>query len=315
LKQQIAFSTLALVLCAPLTCTAQSYPVKPIRIVTSEAGSGNDFSARLIAQGISPALGQQIIIDNRSTAVIGPLVARALPDGYTMLSYGSSIWLAPFLDDKVGYDPIKDLAPVTLVSRAPNLLVVSPTLPVKTVKDLVDLAKAKPGQLNYGSAAAGSSSHLSAELFKSMAGVDIVRVNYKSLAQTLPDMLSGQLHIIITTPASVLPQVKAGKIFALAVTTARPSALFPEYPTISASGVPGYEASTLTAVFVPAKTAPSIVARLNQEIARALNRGDIKEKLMGLGTEPVGSSAEQLADTVKSEMTKWGKVIREAGIH
>jgi len=293
----------------------QTYPSKPIRIVTAGVGGGSDFASRLIAQAISAPLGQQVIVDNRAAGVIpGEIVSRSSPDGYTILLYGSALWLAPFLQDKVPYDPIRDFLPITLAASTPAILVVHPSLPARSVAELIKLAKARPGQLNYGTGAAGSSDHLAAELFRVMAGINMVRIPYKSGASRMADLMAGEVQLSFGTGGTLMPHIKSGRLRALGVTSAAPSALFPHLPTIAASGLPGYDAVSIYGVFAPAKTSEAIVTRLNQEIVKALNQADLKQRLLAAGVEAVGSSAEQLLAAVKSEMSKFGKIIKEQGI-
>jgi tripartite-type tricarboxylate transporter receptor subunit TctC len=293
----------------------QDYPNKPIRIITSGAGSVGDVNARLVANGMGSGLGAAIIVDNRTSGIIpAEAVARAAPDGYTLLVFGSVVWLASFMQDHVPFEPFRDFAPVTWVSYAPNILVVHPSLPVKSVKELIALAKAKPGTMNYGSSGPGSSSHLAGEAFKSMAGVNIVRINYKNLGLAFNDVITGQIQFMFATAGSVTSQVKAGKMRALAVTSAQPSALFPGVVTVAASGLPGFESGSRTCMFAPAKTPDAIVRRLNQEAVRFLQSPDAKEKFLNVSLEVIGSSPERLVAEMKSEMTRMGKVIRDAGI-
>lgn len=293
---------------------AQNYPVKPIRIVMGQAGSGIDMVARVIAQGISAPLGQPVIVDNRAGTVAVEAVAKAPPDGYTLLFFGPTAWLAPFLLDTVPYDPVKDLSPITLAVTSPNTLVVHPSMPVKSVKELIALAKARPGELNYASGAAGSSNHLAAELFKAMAGVNIVRVAYKGVPLALNAVIGGQVEMSFPDAGTGSPHVKSGRIRALAVTSAKPSALAPGLPTLAGSGLPGYEAQLILGMFAPAGTPAALINRLNQEIVRVLNSADVKERLFNAGMETVGRPPEQFAATIKTEMAKWGKLIKDAGI-
>jgi len=294
---------------------AQQYPAKPIRLVTSAAGGGNDFMARILAQAISGPLGQQVVIENRggSSIIIGEVVVNAAPDGYTMLFASSSLWLAPLLQ-KTAYDPLRELAPVSLVDRGPNLLVVHPSLPVRSVKELIALAKARPGELNYSSTGIGTSTHLAAELFKSMAGVKLVHIPYKGSGQSTGALLSGEVQLSFATATSVGPHLRAGRLKPLAVTTAEPTPLLPGLTTVAAAGLPGYEAASTDGVFVPAKTPAAIIERLNQEIVRAINRPDVKEKFQSTGVEMIGSTPEQFAAAIRSEMSRMGKVIKDAGI-
>ena len=293
--------------------SGQTYPNKPIRIVCSQIGGINDFFARFIAQGISGPLGQPVIIENRPTLVTTEIVAKATPDGYTMLVNGSNVWLAP-LTRKAPYDPVRDLAPISMLGSTPYFLFVHPSLPVKSVKELIAYAKAKPGELNNSVGGVGGSSHLAGELFKSMAGVKIVAVHYSSTSAEMQDLLGGRVQLAITTAPSMMPLVKLGKLRVLAVTNAQPSAVAPDLPTIAASGLPGYEWGQSQALFAPAKTPAVIIKRLNQEVVRLLQTPEAKERLLSNGTEFVGSSPEQLAVYIKSDMARVGKVIKDAGI-
>ncbi len=288
------------------------FPAKPIRVVTSEAGGGGDFVARVVAHELTRNLGQPVVVDNRGI-LAGEIVAKAQPDGHTLLLYGSNIWISPLLR-KTAWDPQKDFSAITLVNRAPNVLVVNPTLPVNSVKELIALAKARPGQLNYASSGIGSSTHLAGELFKSLAGIDIVRINYKGVGPALTDLIAGQVHLIFGSAASVAPHVKAGKLKALAVTTAQPSPLAPGLPAMAAAGVPDYESGVNVGMFAPAHTPPALIRRLNQEMLRVLHTAEVQEKFMNAGVEAAGTTPEQFAAMVKTEMARLGKVIRNAGI-
>lgn len=295
--------------------TGQDYPGKPIRVVSPGPGGGADFVARFIAQGISGPLGQQVVVENRPAGVIpGQVVSKALPDGYTLLVNGNSFWIAPLMRDNIPYDPVKDFSPIALAVGSPNILVVHSSVAANSVKELIALAKAKPGVLNYASASAGGSVHLSAELFKYMAGVDIVRISYKTSGTSVNALVGGEVQLMFANAPPVVPHVKSGRLRALAVTTLQPSALFPEVPTVAGSGLPGFEVASVYALFAPARTPAAIVNRLNQEVVRFLGRTDVKEKFFAAGVETIGSSPEELAAAMKSEMTRMGKVIREAGI-
>ncbi|MBI3068912.1 MAG: tripartite tricarboxylate transporter substrate binding protein, partial [Betaproteobacteria bacterium] len=246
--------------------------------------------------------------------VIGAeMAAKSPPDGYTLLVAAGSFWIGPLLRD-TPYDPVRDFSPISMVSRAPNVVAVHPSLPVKSVKELIALAKARPGVLNYSSGATGSSSHLSGELFKALAGVNIVRIPYKGTAPALNDLIAGQVHLMFPTASAVAPHLKSGRLRALGVTSAEPSVLFPGLPAVAAMGLSGYEAVSMTGIFAPAGTPATIINRLNREVVRVLNMADVKEKLFRLGVEPVGSSPEELAAKIKYEMTRLGKVIRDAGV-
>ena len=295
--------------------SGQDYPNKPIRLFTTSPGGGLDFAARLFAPGLTASLGQTVIIENRGGGVTPiEIVARAPPDGYTLLFNSGSTWILPFLQTKVPYDPVRDLAPITLVEIAPSVLVVHPSLPVKSVKELIALAKARPGELNYAAGSIGSSTHLSPELFKSMAGVDIVHIFYKSSGPALTDLIAGQVQLMFASAGGVAPHIKSGRVRALAVTTAKPSELLPGLPTVAASGLPGYESFVSHGMFAPARTPPAIIQRLHRETAREIHRPEVKEKLLGAGVEPVGNSPEEFGAYVKADMARWGKVIKDAGI-
>ena len=311
-----AVCQVALITIGAGTAAGQNYPNKPVRIVTAEPGGGNDFAARMIMPGLAAGLGQPVIIENRggaSGAIAADTVAKAPPDGYSLLLYASGIWLIPFLRANVPYDPVRDLAPITLVAKSPNLVVVHPSLPVKSVKDLIALAKAKPGQLNYGTSPAGSSTHLAVELLKSMTGAKIVGVTYKATGPAINALIAGEVQLVFPSAAAVSPHIKSGKLRALAVTSAEPSALAPGLPTVAAT-VPGYEALQMYGVFAPAKSPDTVIRRLNQEIVRVLNQPEIKQKFLLSGTETIGNSPEEFAATIKSDMARMGKVIKDAGI-
>jgi tripartite-type tricarboxylate transporter receptor subunit TctC len=294
----------------------QNYPSKPIRLVTAEPGGGNDLAARLIVQGLGGSLGQPMIVDNRGGAggiIAADIVAKAQPDGYTLLLYANNIWIIPLLGN-APFDVIRDFAPITWAATSPNVMVVHPALPVKSVADLIAHARARPGELNYGSGGNGSSTHLAMELLKSMAGVDIVRVPFKGNAPALNALFAGEVHLMIATTGTVAPHLKSGRLRALAVSSAQPSPLAPGLPTIAASGLPGYESIQIYGVFAPSRAATAIVKRLNEEIVRVLGRADVKEKFLAAGVEPVGSTPQQLAATIKSEIVRISKVIKDAGI-
>jgi tripartite-type tricarboxylate transporter receptor subunit TctC len=293
--------------------SGQSYPTKPIRIVTTAPGSGNDLVARLVGPQLSARWEQPVIVDNRGF-IAAEIVARASPDAYTLLAYGSPFWISPLIRSHSPYDPVRDFSPITLTVNTPNILVVHPALPAKSVRELIALAKSRPGELNYGSASTGSTSHLAAELLKSMAGISIVRIPYKGTGLALNALLAGEFQLMFPNAGAVAPHAKAGRLRALAVTSAEPSALAPGLPTMAASGLPGYESSSPFGMFAPAKTPAALIERLHQEFVRALNRSDVKERLFNAGVEVVGGSPAQLAATMKSEMARWGKLIREARI-
>ena len=295
---------------------AQSFPAKPVRIITAAAGGGVDFAARIVAHGISAPLGQQVIVENRggNAAIAAEQVAKSAPDGHTLLMYGSGFWLTPLLQDNVRYDPVRDFLPVVLTNTAPNVLVVNPVLPVKSVKDLIALAKARPGEINFATSGTGSSTHLASELFKSMTRINIKRINYKGSAQGLTDLVSGQVQLAFANASSATPYVKAGKLRMLAVGSAERSVLVPGVPTIAESGVPGYEAASINAIFAPAKTPSTVITRLNQEIVRVLAQPEVKERFLSNGVEAVGGTPEQLDQKIRAEIARMGKIIKEGGI-
>jgi tripartite-type tricarboxylate transporter receptor subunit TctC len=304
-----AFAAITLVICPAY---AQNWPLKPVRIITAEPGTGNDLIARLIVPYLSNAFGQQFIVDNRGLVAVD-MVAKAAPDGYTLLSYGPPLWLTPLLR-QVSYDPLRDLAPITLAGSSPNILAIHPSVPAKSVSELLLLARQRPGELNYSSSSTGSSPHLAAELFKSMAGINIVRVPYKGSSQALVGLVGGQVHLMFPNAGTVAPHLKSTRVRALAVTTSAPSALVPGLPTLSASGVTGYESASQFALFAPAGTPSAIIERLNREMIAALRKPDVSERLFGSGVEVTTGTPTELAVTMKSEMAKWGKLIKEAGI-
>ncbi|MFN7088041.1 MAG: tripartite tricarboxylate transporter substrate binding protein [Burkholderiales bacterium] len=303
---------------AAAAAQAAQYPVKPIRIVVPQsAGGSTDLTARLVAQKLAEALGQPVVVDNRPGAgsIIGTdLVAKAAPDGYTLLVVASSITINPSLHRKLPFDPIRDLAPITQLSAFPNMLVVHPAVAVKTVQDLIALARAKPGQIDYGSSGTGTGTHLSAELFKSMTGVAMVHVPYKGGGPAVTALLGGQVQLNFATIPSVLPHVRAGKLRAVAVTTLKRSPAAPEVPTIAESGVPGYDHGPWNGMLAPAKTPRAVIARLNAEVARIVHLPEARAVLVHEGAEPVGNAAEEFAATIRTETAKWAKVIQAAGI-
>lgn len=292
--------------------SAQNFPTRSVRIITGGAGGGNDIAARLIAEGLTMSFGQQVIVDNRPSGFVpGETVAKAKPDGYTIVLSGRSHWMAPLTVDKPPYDPLKDFAPITLPVTTPNVLAVHPSLPVKSAKELIALAKARPGELNYGASGQGSGPHLAGALFNAMAGVNIVRINYRAMGAVYIDLMAGQVHIAFGSAPGVMPLVKAGRLRGLAVTSARPSALAPGLPPIATTGLPGYDFTSPFGIFAPAETPRPIVNRLNEEIVRVLNKPEVKEKFFNVGMEIVGSTPEQLAALVRLEMEKLGKLVKQ----
>jgi tripartite-type tricarboxylate transporter receptor subunit TctC len=296
------------------TATGRDFPTRPIRIVTSEPGGGGDFISRVVGQALSPALRQPVIVENRGGGILPAIyVATTTADGYTLLCSSGVMWIGPLLR-KVSYDPVRDFSPVTLAVSSPNILVVNPALPVNSVKDLIALAKAKPGQLNYASAGIGGSAHLAAELFKSMAGIDMAMIPYKGAGPALIALMANEVQAIFATATAATAPMQARKLKALAVTTAAPSALVPGIPTVAASGLPGYEFATITGFLAPAGTPAPVIHRLNQEINRVLAQPDIRERFLKTGVEVVGNTPAQYAKIMKSEMARVGKLTREKDI-
>ena len=298
---------------------AQVYPVKPIRmIVAYPPGGGTDIVGRTLAQKLGESLGQSVVVENRGGASgnIGTeLAARAAPDGYTILMGNvapNAINVSLFKE--LPFDPVADFAPVSLVASTPNILVVHPSTRARTVKEVIALAKAKPGAFNFASAGVGSSSHLAGELFRILAGADIVHVPYKGAGPAMVDVLSGQVQLYFATMPAAMPHVKTGKLAPVAVTSARRSQALLDLPTIAESGVPAYEASTWYGVLAPAHTPSAVVARLHGDIAKILADAALHARLADQGFDPVGNSPEEFGAYIKSEILKWGKVIRDAGI-
>jgi tripartite-type tricarboxylate transporter receptor subunit TctC len=305
-------------LLAAATVPGADYPTKPIRFVLGFApGGASDTMARLIGTRLAEGLGQPIVIDNRAGAggnIAAEIVARSLPDGYTIL-LGNNGMLAinVSLYPKLAFDPVKDFAPVVLLASQPNILVVHPGVQASSVKDLVALAKAKPGQLNYASPGAGTTGHLAAELFKRMAGVDFTIVPYKGGGPAVLANLSGECQFLFATALSVAGHMKTGKLRAIAVTTAKRSPNFPDLPTVAEAGVPGFDAITWHGVVVPARTSPAVIARLNGEFNKLLRIPEMRERMAGLGSDVIGGEPKELSDYVRTEIPRWAKVIKESG--
>ena len=298
---------------------AQEWPAKPIRFIAPNLPGGpTDILARLIGQKLAETLGQPVVIENRAGAAgnIGTEVAaKAPPDGYTLVTGNNATFGANVsLYKRLGFDPVKDFTPIVLAATQPNILVVHPSLPVTNVKELIALAKARPGQLNYSGSGMGAAAHLSAELFKSMTATNIVHIPYKSAAPALTDLMAGETQLMFATSLSVIQHIKANRVRALGVTTAKRSRFLPELPTMAEAGVPGFEASTWHGVLVPAGTPGAIVERLNMEINRMLQLADVRERLAAMGVEVVGGSAKEFADHIQREIPKWAKVVKAIGV-
>ena len=298
---------------------AQSYPTKPVRVVVGFApGGANDTLARIVSGELGKNLGQTLIVDNRPGAggTLGAdVVAKAAPDGHTLLlgSTGTN-GIAPSLYAKLPYDQMKDLAPVALVARSANLVVVNPSLPAKNIKELVALAKSQPGKLNYASSGAGSTLHLAMELFKSMAGVSIVHVPYKGDALAMADVMVGYVDMSLLPIPPALPQVKAGKLRVLAVSSAKRMSTVPDIPTVAESGVPGYDFSSWYGVFATGGTSPEIVERLSQEVRKVVALPNVRTQFLAQGVEPSTNTPAEFRRMVGDEIAKWGKVVKATGV-
>ena len=301
-----------LTICMPGIVRGQDYPNKPIRVVTTAPGGSADVVMRVVAQGLAPTLGQPMVIDNRG--LIGAeLVSKAAPDGYTLLVDGASVWISSLLQ-KTPYDPVKDFSPIMVVAATPNVLVVHVSVPANSVADLIAWAKAKAGALNYASGGTGGTSHLAGELFKAMTGASIVHVPYKGTGPAVGALVAGEVQLLFAGAATVLPHVKSGRIRAIAVASPKPSALAPGLPTVSASGLPGFESVLLICMFAPARTPTSVINKVNREIARVLSGPDVIARLANAGLEPYPNSPDEFAVLLKADLSKWGKLIRDVGI-
>lgn len=306
---------LTLSACAPVATTAiaQQYPSKPIRFISL---GGSEAVPRILGQKITENFGQQVIVEERAGAggTLGAeSVAHAPADGYTIMIGTASVMMTPNFY-KLTYDVAKDFAPISLVATTPWILAANPSLPVRSVQDLIKLAKQKPGSLNYSVSQAGSAGHLIGEMFKLMAGVNIVHVPYKNLAAALTDVISGQVQLGVNIAPIVVPQMRANKVRGLAVTTAKRSAVAPELPTIAESGLPEFAAPGWYGLMAPAGTPATVITTLHSEVVKALKLPDVLERFANLGLEPVGNSPREFGDYIRSELTKWAKVVKDANI-
>jgi len=315
-------SMLALLMFAlwPVAVFAQSYPVKPIRfIVPFPPGGGNDTLARLIGQKLTAATGQQVIIDNRpgaGGAIGAEVAAKSAPDGYTIFLAGvATHGINPNLRKKLPYDPIRDFDAVSLIASAPLLVVVHPSLPVTSVKQLIALAKKEPGKINYASNGAGGSSHMAVELFKMMTGTNLVHIPYKGLSPALTELLSGEVQLMFSSAVAMLPQVKSGKLRAIAMTGAKRSPAIPDIPTVAEAGVPGYETGSWYGIVAPAGTPKAAIDRLSKEVIAIVHSPDITKRLNDEAVIPVGSTPAEFTAHIKKELARWAKVIKQSGMH
>jgi len=289
----------------------ENYPNKLVRVVTLAPGGGSDVVARLIAPVLTEALGQQVIVENRGS-IAAEIVAKAPADGYTLLVEGSPLWILP-LFRSVPWDAVRDFAPITLAVSTPSVLVVHPSLPVKSVKELIALAKAKPGQLNYAAGTLGANPHLAAELFKSMLDLKIVQVAYKGTGPGVIGLMGGEVELMFPNAGSALPHIKSGRLRLLGVASLQPSALLPDVPPI-ASTVPGFESISPQGLLAPANTPAAIINRLHRDVVRGLNRADVKERFLNTGAEVAGGTPEAFAEKMRSDIAKFTRLVKEARI-
>jgi tripartite-type tricarboxylate transporter receptor subunit TctC len=316
-----SFVRCALAACCAAACgaaPAQDFPARPLRIIVgSTPGGGTDIAARSIAPRMSEHLGQQVVVENRpgATTTIGvSAVVRSAPDGYTLLMGVSSLGINPHILKNVPYDALKDLAPVSQVVVAPNIMVAHPSLPTRNVKELIAFARQRPGELNFAAGGAGSSQHLSIELFNYMAKVKIVHVPYRGQGTALIDVVAGQVTLMMANVISALPHVRGGRLRALGVTGGKRTAVAPEIPTIAESGLPGYEVVQWYAVFVPAGTPREVINRLNSAVVAAVQDPKVRERIVADGGDPVGGTPDELGAILRADHARWGEVVRKAGI-
>jgi tripartite-type tricarboxylate transporter receptor subunit TctC len=312
-----AFTGAALV-ATPIAANAQVYPAKPVRLIVPFApGGGNDVIARLLGQKLSETWKQQVVVENRPGAggnIGAELVAKAPPDGYTLLLGHTGVFaINPSLYPKLSYDSQKDFSPVSLLATAPLVLVVHPNVPANSLRELIALAKAQPGKLNYASSGSGTGAHLSGELLRSMAKVDLTHVPYKGTAPAMTDLMGGQVQMMFSVLPAVLPHIRSGKLKAIAVTGKQQTSLLPGVPTMAESGVPGYVSTLSYGVLAPAKTPDAVVKEINGQVAKVLATPEFRERLAFEGAEPLGGSPADFAAVIKAETEKWAKVVKDSG--
>ncbi len=315
---RIVLAAIVLPLAVCGTAYSQSYPARPIRVIIPfTAGSATDLLARRVAVKMSENWGQQVVIDNRGGGggtIASNMVAKAAPDGYTLLTHSIAFAMNAALYSKLPYDPVKDFAPASQIAVSTSLLLVSPSLGAKSVKELIALAKQKPGQLNFGSSGVGSGTHLNAEQFRFTAGIDVVHVPYKGVPETLIDLMTGRIHFFLSPLVPALPLLKEGKLIPLAVTTPRRSAVLPDVPTMAEAALPGYEFQAWFGVFAPARTPRPIVEKLSKEIARIVELPDIRKQMQAQGEEARPSSPEEFSKFVRAEIDKISRIVKQAGV-
>jgi tripartite-type tricarboxylate transporter receptor subunit TctC len=308
---------LVLVLAAVGVAHAQTYPIKPVRLIVGAGpGSAGDVPARVVAAKLSEFWGQQMVVENRPGAgltIAADIASKATPDGYTLLLCGVALTISPALYKKLSYDLIRDFAPVSLLGTTPNVLVVHPSLPAKTVAEFVSYAKANPGKINYGSSGVGTTLHLSMEIFRSMAGIEVVHVPYKTVGLAAADLMGGQVVAMIDNLPTQLGAIKAGRVRALGVTSLKRAAQLPTVPTIAESGVPGFEVTVWLGVCAPAAVAKPIIAKLNADIVKALDAPDVQRSLADQGIEARSSTPEQLGALQRAEIARWAKAVKDSG--
>jgi tripartite-type tricarboxylate transporter receptor subunit TctC len=292
---------------------AQDYPTRPVRIVTATPGGGNDYLARIIAPALSSVLGQQVIVDNRASRLVGGIVARATPDGYTLCVGGGTMQFTPLMEPS-DYDLLKDFAPISQLEKSPNVLVVHPSLKINSVQELVGLAKAKPGALHYGTGAGGGSLHLAGEMFILATNTKVTRVPYKSTGPAILGLLTNEVQLVFATAGAVMSHMKDGKLRALGVTTAQPSPLIPGVPTIASQGLPGYDLDTIGFIVGPAKMPPQLVKKLHAHVVQIMQQPDVKERLAGGGSEVVTSTPQALYAKLASDDERMRALFKRIGL-
>lgn len=308
-----------MLMCSAGSALAQGFPSKQIRLLVGFApGGSTDIVARMIAQEMAKNIGQQVIVDNRPGAgsvIAAELTAKAPPDGYTLFACTTGIFaILPFIQSKLPYDPEKDLAPVTQTGSLPYIIVLHPSLPAKNVKEFIALAKSRPGQINYASSGVGTASHLSGEYFASTAKISMTHVPYKGTGNAMADLISGQVVLLFDQPVSSMPQVKAGKLRVLGITSGKRFSTMPDIATVAEQGLPGFETVSWSGICAPGATPKPIITRIQSEVAKVLKMPDIRDRLLRDGIEPVGGTPEEFQAHIKSEMQKWGKVVRDAKV-
>jgi len=309
----ITACAVALAASAITAAHAQDYPTRPVRIVTATPGGGNDYLARIVAQPLGPALGQQVIVDNRPSRLVGGIVARSTPDGYTLCVGGGTMQFTPLMEPS-DYDLLKDFAPISQLERSPNVLVVQPSLKINTVQELVALARSKPGMLHYGTGSAGGALHLAGEMFMIATKTKIARVPYKSTGPAVLGLLTNEVEMVFATAGAVVSHLKDGKLKALGVTSAQPSPLIPGVPTIASQGIPGYDLDTIGFIMGPAKMPPAVVKLLNGHIVKIMQQPDVKERMAGGGSEAVTGTPQELFAKLESDDTRMRVLFKQIGL-